>query len=143
MNSLSNGMILRHCTPTKNLESIIREKELNCKHSTRINSSDYGYVAFEIYNDSDTMVKIAKYTKKTDDITELFFDGNKLNKEGYKILKLEAPTKCENIVFKEAGFITEEEYNSIGDYCFIKSPVRLEYLTDDMKTKFGNLNRII
>ncbi len=139
MNSLSEKIILRHCTPTKNLTSIIKDNELNCNHSSRIKSIDYGYIAFEMYNGSDTMVKIAKYTKNTNDITELFFDGDKLREGGYEILERKAPAKNENIVFKASGFINDEEYDSIGEYCFIKSPVSLDCLTDDTRVKLGIL----
>jgi len=134
---------LRHITLKRRLEKIYRDGCLNPADSSRTNSFDSSYVAFELDPTSDVLVKIFPAIKSNlleafeeGDQFELIFDGTRLVSDGMK-LEILSQNKLQLIDYVELDVMTREEYESIGEFVFFKGKVSLEYLTSDSNDKLN------
>ncbi|MDF9495168.1 hypothetical protein P5772_22100 [Bacillus cereus] len=142
-------MILRHVTSKQNLSSILEDGYL--KPTSNPGKPDHECVSFEIYNGSVALIKclLEQKSLKEDEIISLFFDGNMMTEEGLPPVRnvhASAYSKSELQVYipkvvnhpdvgpmKVGGLLTQDEYDSIGDYRFVQGNVPLKYLTSETK----------
>ncbi|CEG25676.1 hypothetical protein [Bacillus sp. B-jedd] len=145
-------MILRHITLSINIPSILEDGYL--KPANKPGCMDHDCVSFEVYNGSNAFIKCCMHEEGLDeeDIVPLYFDSNKMNEDGYypveKVYekaysKKELEVNIKKEVFHKEfgmisiGIITQEEYDSIGEYRFVKGKVPLKYLTEESKQRLG------
>ncbi|MEB2492874.1 hypothetical protein SOP93_17050 [Peribacillus frigoritolerans] len=133
-------MLLRHITNINSLESIIKDGCLDSKYNKRKHDRDY--LSFELNPKTNFLVDIFHLLKEWDpeETFELLFDGEKLLENHYEI-----HDSMDNIKFNkqiDVGWklkgkvsFSENDIEMIGDYCFIKGKVSLEYLTKETKEK--------
>ncbi len=73
------------------------------------------------------------------DVVELFFDAEKMISAGIEIrnsfINGVKDTKVELSLYPE---VTESDFKSIGDYCFVYGEVSLEFLTEQTKRELHN-----
>ena len=132
-------MIIRHTTQVKFLQSIMTDGFLNPSHNPKRFSCDKEYISFEKYTGSNTLVNLYIKLKKIkkEEAFELFFDSDLMEKDG-----LELVAKFHNggihTKLELKDMLTEEEYNSVGDYIFVRGCVSLKYLTEECRNKLEN-----
>lgn len=145
-------MILRHLTTIRKLPLILESGYLI--PADKPGKMDDKLVSFEVYTGSEELIKCYAEQKKVskEDIIPLFFDGQKMVNEGINLVKKvygNAYSKSELQVFigktfthkgnqyDVPGIITQEEYESIGEYLFVDSRVPLRFLTAETKRNLG------
>ncbi|HHY2677078.1 TPA: hypothetical protein ACV439_005082 [Bacillus toyonensis] len=133
-------MLLRHITNINSLGSIIKDGCLDSKYNRRQHDRDY--LSFELNPKTNYLVDIFHLLKgwNKEETFELLFDGKKLLENNYEICD-----SMDNIKFNKQLDIgmnlkgkivfTEEDIKTVGDYCFIKRKVSLEFLTNETQKK--------
>lgn len=135
-------MILRHLTTIEKIESILSDGFL--RGSNNMRTAHKGHVSFEVFNpncERTAFVKAFSVAKKVNlkDVVELFFDAEKMKSAGIEIrnsfINGKKDTKVELSIFPE---VTESDFKSIGDYCFVYGEVSLDFLTEQTKRELYN-----
>jgi uncharacterized protein YbgA (DUF1722 family) len=134
-------LILRHVTLKRRLIKIYNDGYLDPTASSRKLSSDNKFIAFELNPKNETLIKIFHVLKSNPldtftakDVFELTFDGNKMIADG-KVLETLTQNKYQLINYIKSGFISQQEYDSIGDFIFVKGKISLDYLTKESKNR--------
>lgn len=130
-------MILRHLTTIDKIASILNDGFLRGSNNMRAAHQDH--VSFEIFNpNNDRFAFIKAYSlakgANINNVVELFFDKEKMVNAGIEIrdsfINGKKDNKIELSLYPE---VTEDDFKSIGDYCFVYDKVPLEYLIEQSK----------
>lgn len=127
-------MILRHTTHKLNIEGIIRDGCLDGKFHKR--EKDVGHVSFELDPRNDILTESFYRLKNKgikNDYVYLEFDGELLRNDGYEIVKTIEGKPMTKVELKIALSLTDDQYEKIGEYRFIKGKIPLTYLTEESK----------
>lgn len=136
-------MILRHVTLKRRLSGIYECGALYpaAELGMRMGSADKEYVSFELNPTTEALIKVFPILKsnpfgivKQGDQFELLFDGNKMMDDGFTIDLLSQHKIQIREYIGQNGF-TEEDYESIGEFVFVRSRVSLKYLTEESRER--------
>lgn len=129
-------MIIRHITQVKFLKSIMADGYLDPSRNPKRYSCDKEYVSFEKYIGSNALLKFYLSYKKLEkeDVFELFFDTDLMERDGIKLV-----TRFHNggshTKVELQNLLSEDEYNSVGDYIFVRGRVSLRCLTEECRNR--------
>ncbi|MCA1047051.1 hypothetical protein [Bacillus toyonensis] len=141
--------MIRHITTLKNYEKIRSTGYLAPRGDGFSCAPEKEYIAFESYSESKAFYKAIFNGKKSkhplnkiEDLVGLIFDKEHLRSKGYEVIDSiseqdktrvviageKFTTKWENVTMRDCEVISRDEFNSIGEYVFVKGKIPMELL---------------